>query len=89
MIKRTLMLATALMLASTFALASKPTKITFSSEGATEEGEAFATYIVKCRNGKVIPITAWDNRHQWCVGEESRELCNNKQIKTAKAACKI
>jgi hypothetical protein len=43
---------------------------------------------VKCSNGKKAELTAWDNRHKWCVGDATSEVCEKKQIKAAKAACK-
>lgn len=89
MSRRLLAIAAMMVMASTSAMGSKPTRITYSADGTTDAGEAYSTYIVSCRNGKVFPITAWDNRRQWCVGEESRELCHKKQVKAAKAACKI
>lgn len=78
-----------LLCASSTAFAAKPTNIAFSGYADTEEGEKFAKYVVKCSNGKSQPITAWDNRRSWCVGEESRENCHSKQMKAAKAACNI
>ena len=89
MSRRLVAVATLMILASSASLASKPTKIIHNADGTTDAGEAYSTYVVKCRNGKQFPITAWDNRRQWCVGEESRELCHKKQVKAAKAACKI
>lgn len=71
------------------ALAVKPTGIAFDSYANTEEGKKYALYVVKCSNGKSQSITAWDNRRSWCIGEESRESCHSKQLKTAKAACNI
>lgn len=74
---------------ATSAFAAKPTSIAFQGYGNTEDGEKFANYTVKCSNGKSQPLTAWDNRRSWCVGEESRESCHSKQMKAATAACKI
>lgn len=81
--------AAVLMGAASLAFAAKPTSITFNSYDTTEEGEKFANYAIKCSNGKTVPVTAWNNRRNWCVGEASRENCHKKQIKAAKAACKI
>lgn len=81
--------AAALLLASaSTSFAAKPTSIVFESNGETAEGIEFAQYSVKCSNGKKVQLTAWDNRKKWCVGEESQENCEKKQIKAAKAACK-
>lgn len=74
---------------SSAAFAAKPTSIAFDSYANTEEGKKFAKYVVKCSNGKSRPISAWDDRRSWCVGEESRENCHSKQLKAAKAACNI
>ena len=71
------------------AFAVKPTGIAFDSYANTEEGKKYARYVVKCSNGKAQAITAWDNRRSWCIGEESRTSCHNKQLKTARAACNI
>lgn len=88
--KKVVLVSTALMIAaSSMAFAAKPTKIAFSGYDNTGEGEKFAKYVVSCSNGKSQPITAWDNRRSWCLGDESRENCHNKQMKAAKAACKI
>lgn len=88
---RKLVLATAIgaVMLSGSALAAKPTSISYSSKGTTTEGVEFANYTVKCSNGKRQPLTAWDKRKKWCVGQESQELCHKKQMKAAKAACKL
>lgn len=83
----TLVLATVLAAASMNALAARPTSVAFQGKSATEDGTPFANYSVKCSNGKRKPLTAWDNRRKWCVGEGT-ENCHRKQIKAAKAACK-
>lgn len=80
--------ASALVAFSAASFAAKPTSIVFESNGETAEGTPFASYVVKCSNGKKEPLTAWDNRRKWCVGEESDANCQKKQIKAAKAACK-
>ena len=74
---------------SSAVLAAKPTSISYSSDATTSDGENYANYVVKCSNGKSMPLTAWQEGRQWCVGEESKELCHTKQLKAAKAACKI
>ncbi|MEH6580957.1 MAG: hypothetical protein V7754_03400 [Halioglobus sp.] len=78
----------ALLVSASATFAAKPTSIVFEANGETTEGTAFAQYAVKCSNGKKVQLTAWDNRHKWCVGAESTELCEKKQIKAAKTACK-
>lgn len=70
------------------ALAAKPTSIVFDSNGKTAEGTAYGNYQVKCSNGKKMPLTAWENRKKWCVGDATSEQCEKKQIKAAKQACK-
>ena len=80
--------ATALVAFSAASFAAKPTSIVFDEKGETSEGTPFASYTVKCSNGKKEPLTAWDNRKKWCVGDASSEDCQKKQIKAAKAACK-
>jgi hypothetical protein len=81
--------ATTLLLAvASASFAAKPTSIVFEANGETADSTPFAQYAVKCSNGKKVPLTAWDSRSQWCVGEESRENCETKQIKAAKTACK-
>lgn len=79
--------AAALLVASTGALAAKPTSIAFQGNGESEDGKPYASYTVKCSNGKQMPLTAWDKRRKWCVGEASSENCERKQIKAAKEAC--
>lgn len=69
------------------ALAAKPVSLVFDSEGSAPDGSAYALYSVKCSNGDQQPLTAWDNRKNWCVGKESKEDCHSKQIRAAKAAC--
>ncbi len=73
---------------SASAFAAKPTSIVFDSNGKTADGTEYGNYHVKCSNGKKMPLTAWDNRKKWCVGEASAENCEKKQIKAAKKACK-
>ena len=80
--------ATALVALSANSFAAKPTSIIFNANEQTSDGTAYATYTVKCSNGKKAQLTAWDNRARWCVGDASSESCEKKQIKAAKAACK-
>jgi hypothetical protein len=70
------------------ALAAKPTSITFQSEGKGPDGSEYALYVVKCSDGQEKPLTAWDSRKRWCVGNVSEESCEKKQIRAAKTACK-
>jgi hypothetical protein len=80
--------AGSLLALSASALAAKPTSIVFDSNGTTEDGTPYGNYLVKCSNGKKQPLTAWDNRKKWCVGDASSETCEKKQINAAKKACK-
>jgi len=80
--------ATALVALSANSFAAKPTSIIFNANTQTSDGTAYATYTVKCSNGKKVQLTAWDNRARWCVGDATSENCEKKQIKAAKAACK-
>ena len=82
------LIAGSLLTLSMNTLAAKPTSIIFDSNGTAEDGTEYASYLVKCSNGKQMPLTAWDNRKKWCVGEKSSENCEKKQIKAAKKACK-
>jgi len=80
--------AAALVAFSASSFAAKPTSIVFDANGEDAEGAAYASYTVKCSNGQKADLTAWDNRRKWCVGGVDSELCEKKQIKAAKAACK-
>ncbi|QFU76952.1 hypothetical protein EY643_15550 [Halioglobus maricola] len=78
----------ALATVSAGSFAAKPTSIVFDANNETADGTPFATYYVKCSNGKKQELTAWDGRKKWCVGDATSEDCQKKQIKAAKAACK-
>jgi hypothetical protein len=80
--------ACALVAVSAGSFAAKPTSIVFVANSETADGTPYATYNVKCSNGKKVEVTAWDNRRKWCVGDASSETCEKKQIQAAKAACK-
>lgn len=73
---------------SATSFAAKPTSIVFEANAETAAGAPYAKYSVKCSNGTRVGLTAWDNRRKWCVGDETSEQCEKKQIKAAKAACK-
>ena len=85
-IKTAAFVAMATISASSFA--AKPTSIVFDSNHETADGTAYSTYYVKCSNGNKQELTAWNNRKKWCVGDATSEVCEKKQIKAAKAACK-
>ncbi len=78
----------ALATVSATSFAAKPTSIVFDSNHETADSTPYATYMVKCSNGKKKELTAWDNRKKWCVGDSESQECEKKQIKAAKAACK-
>ena len=80
--------AASLLALSATALAAKPTSIIFDSNGTTADGTPYSSYMVKCSNGKKKPLTAWDNRKKWCVGDATSQECEKKQIKAAKKTCK-
>jgi hypothetical protein len=80
--------ATALVIFSASSLAARPTSIVFDSNAASDDGQSYAKYVVKCSNGKKAELTAWDNRKKWCVGDASSDVCEKKQINAAKDACK-
>ena len=80
--------ATALVAFSAGSFAAKPTSIVFNENAEDSQGTPYAAYMVKCSNGKQAELTAWDNRRKWCIGGADSEVCEKKQIKAAKAACK-
>jgi hypothetical protein len=80
--------ATAVVAFSAGSFAAKPTSIVFNANAESADGTPYATYTVKCSNGKKVEVTAWDNRRKWCVGDASSDTCEKKQINAAKAACK-
>ena len=80
-------LTTALMAFCLCAAAAKPTSITFESDNKTIDGIEYANFIVKCSNGEKQLMTTWNNRKKWCVGRDSFNNCNQKQIKAAMKAC--
>ncbi|MGB1140678.1 MAG: hypothetical protein ACPG1A_07245 [Halioglobus sp.] len=80
--------AAALIGVSAASFAAKPTSIVFNANGETADGTAYATYTVKCSNGKKAEMTAWNNLRKWCVGDSASEDCEKKRIKAAKTACK-
>ncbi len=79
----------ALLTASGSGIAAKPTSIEFQNTDETTDGKPFAKYSVKCSNGKRMELTAWENDRKWCVGDNSSEQCDRKQISAAKQACEV
>ena len=74
---------------SASAFAAKPRSIVFDANHETADGTPYATYVVKCSDGSDKTLSVWDNRAKWCVGDETSEVCEKKQIKAAKKACKM
>jgi len=79
----------ALMLAAGAAGAAKPVSVALSSSGSDAAGAEFSVYQVKCSNDTMVPITNWPEGNQWCVGDESREMCFSRKMKAAQEACQI
>ena len=73
---------------SASSFAAKPTSIVFDANHESADGTPYATYFVKCSNGKKKELTAWDGRKKWCTGDAASETCEKKQINAAKKACK-
>lgn len=84
----TAVLATTVAFTSLSAMAAKPTSIKYVEDIVTESEVIYSHYRVKCSNGEMRDISAWDNRKQWCLDKGKKDVCNKKQIKTAKKACK-
>ncbi|MDX1733671.1 MAG: hypothetical protein R3228_04860 [Halioglobus sp.] len=80
--------AATLLAVSAGSFAAKPTSIVFDANGESADGTPYASYTVKCSNGQKAELTAWDKRRKWCVGNADSDICEKKQIKAAKAACK-
>ena len=76
------------LLGSQLAFAAKPVSIKYNLKAKDAEGNTYLVYQVKCSNGAKKSITAWDNKKLWCEGKGKKDICNKKQIKTAKAVCK-
>jgi hypothetical protein len=82
--------ATLLLLLSAGSHAARPTSIVFNTNAETEDGKPYAQFTVKCNDGRTVPLTAWEGRRKWCVGEISEISaisCDKKQISAAKTAC--
>jgi hypothetical protein len=70
------------------AFAAKPLSINFVADEKSKDGLEFSSYTVKCSDGNEESLTAWDQRKTWCVGKDSKDNCDKKQIRAAKVACK-
>ncbi|TGD74270.1 hypothetical protein E4634_09110 [Mangrovimicrobium sediminis] len=77
----------ALAAVSVSSFAAKPRSIEFSASHEAADGSSYATYTVKCSDGTENTLTSY-SRSKWCVGDNSAELCEKKQIKAAQKACK-
>ncbi len=87
---QTVIAAIALLALSAGSQAARPTSIVFNTHAETEDGRPYARFTVRCNDGRSVPLTAWDGRRKWCLGEvgETTSLsCNKKQISAAKTAC--
>jgi hypothetical protein len=87
---QTAIAAIALLVLSAGSQAARPTSIVFDTNAETEDGRTYARFTVRCNDGRSVPLTAWDGRRKWCLGEvgETTSLsCNKKQISAARTAC--
>lgn len=84
----TLAVAATLTVAASTASAARPTGFVLLEKDTNAEGDRYSNYLVKCSNGTDARVTAWNNRKKWCIGEDSTENCNRKQMKAARKACK-
>jgi hypothetical protein len=87
---QTVTAAAALLLLSAGSQAARPTSIVFNTNAETEDGRTYAQFTVTCNDGRSVPLTAWDGRRKWCIGEiggVSAFSCDKKQISAAKTAC--
>jgi len=87
---QTVTAAFTLLLLSAGSHAARPTSIVFNTHAETEDGRPYARFTVKCNDGRSVPLTAWDGRRKWCIGDV-RDIgtlsCDKKQISAAKTAC--
>lgn len=70
--------------------AARPTSIVFKTNAETADGRPYARFTVRCNDGRTVPLTAWDGRRKWCVGNPDQPeavSCDRKQISAAKTAC--
>ncbi len=79
--------ATALLLICASSHAARPTSIVFETLAETKEGTPYARFSVKCDDGRSVPLTAWDGRRKWCLGDSGSGGCEKRQISAAKTAC--
>lgn len=87
---QTVTAAIALLVLSAGSQAARPTSIVFNTNAETVDGRPYARFTVRCNDGRRVPLTAWDGRRKWCLGEvdETTALsCNKKQISAAQTAC--
>lgn len=87
---QTLAIAFTLMLLSAASQAARPTSIVFDTNAETKDGRPYAQFTVRCNDGRRVPLTAWDDRRMWCIGEIAQPenlSCDKKQISAAKTAC--
>ena len=67
--------------------AATPTRIQFEGDANSGEGKKYSLYTVRCSNGQIRSLTAWDNRRDWCVSHTARVSCHTRQLAAARQAC--
>ncbi len=67
--------------------AATPTRISFEGDANTDDGKKYSRYTVRCSNGQVRALTAWDNRRIWCVSRDARSGCHQRQLAAARQSC--
>ncbi len=77
----------ALAVVSATSFAAKPRSVELTASHEAADGTSYSTYTVKCSDGTENTLTQFSSR-KWCVGDNSTELCEKKQIKAAQKACK-
>ena len=69
--------------------AAIPQKMVGVRRGESENGDPYTIYLLSCSDGEQYPMTSWTETGEWCIGEESREMCEKSSKKAAREACKI
>ncbi len=83
-----IMLVVLLIFNAVTALAAKPVSIKHIEDVVTNSEAIYQLYQVRCSNGKVLEISAWNGRKLWCLGSGAKNDCFKKQIKAAKKTCR-
>jgi hypothetical protein len=74
-------------LAIASAKSSKAVNISYCKRAKTFLGTKYSTYDVRCSDGLHYTISTWNERKEWCQGNE-RNDCVNSQLKAANKACR-